>query len=113
MKINPTDLPVIILTTVPDTVAAEKLAMLVVERRLAACVNIIPGVRSIYYWQGELVRDNEVKLLIKTSSARAEEAQKTIREHHPYSVPEITTLGLRGDVSMQPDYWRWLTDHLQ
>lgn len=113
MKIDAANLPVIILTTVPDVATAEKLAVLVVERRLAACVNIIPGMRSIYYWQGELVRDNEVKLLIKTSSARVEQAQKTIREHHPYSVPEITTLGLRGDVAMQPDYWRWLTEYLQ
>ncbi|HMV34290.1 MAG TPA: divalent-cation tolerance protein CutA [Turneriella sp.] len=113
MKINPKNLPVIILTTLPDSVAAEKLSMLLVERKLAACVNIIPGIRSIYIWKDKLVRDDEVKLLIKTSSARAPEAQKLIRENHSYSVPEITTLGLNGDVAMEPDYWRWLTDYLQ
>ncbi|MFZ5629813.1 MAG: divalent-cation tolerance protein CutA [Spirochaetota bacterium] len=113
MKDNPKNLPVILLTTMPDSVAAEKLSMLLVERKLAACVNIIPGVRSIYIWEGKLVRDEEVKLLIKTSSACAPEAQKLIRENHPYSVPEITTLGLKGDVAMQPDYWRWLTEYLQ
>lgn len=113
MKSNAKNLPVILLTTLPDSVAAEKLSMLLVERRLAACVNIIPGVRSIYIWQGKLVRDNEVKLLIKTCSARAQEAQELIRENHPYSVPEITSIGLKGDVAMQPDYWRWLTDSLQ
>lgn len=112
MKTAHKDLPVIMLTTLPDSVAAEKLAMLLVERKLAACVNIIPGVRSIYVWQGNIMRDEEEKLLIKTSSARVAEAQKIIRENHPYSIPEITILGLKGDVGMQPDYWRWLTEHL-
>jgi len=105
--------PVIILTTLPDAEAAEKLAELLVKRRLAACVNIIPGVRSIYFWQGEMVRDSELKLFIKTCSARAAAAEQCIRENHPYTVPEITTLGLTGDVAMQPEYWRWLTEYLQ
>lgn len=107
------DQPVIILTTLRDSVSAEKLSMLLVENRLAGCVNIIPGIRSIYLWQNKLVRDDEVKLLIKTSSARAASAVKFIKDNHPYSVPEITTLGLKGDVAMHPDYWRWLNDSLQ
>ncbi len=101
------------MTTLPDTVAAEKLSMLLVERKLAACVNIIPGIRSIYFWQGKLVHDQEVKLFIKTSVNCAGRAEALIRENHPYSVPEITTLGLMGDVAMQPDYWRWLSDYVQ
>lgn len=113
MESNSQNLPVILLTTLPDAVAAEKLSVLLVEHRLAACVNIIPGVRSVYFWEGQLVRDNEVKLLIKTCSSRADEAQRVIRANHPYSVPEITTLGLKGDVAMQPDYWRWLTEYVQ
>jgi periplasmic divalent cation tolerance protein len=113
MKLHAKKLPVILLTTLPDSASAEKLATLLVERRVAACVNMIPGVRSFYIWEGKLVRDDEVKLLIKTSSARAQEAQKLIRENHPYTVPEITTLGLKGDVAMQPDYWRWLTEYVQ
>jgi periplasmic divalent cation tolerance protein len=107
------NLPVIILTTVPDSASAEKIATLLVERRVAACVNMIPGVRSVYFWQGEIVHDSEIKLFIKTSSSHAEQAQQLIRENHPYTVPEITTLGLSGDVAMQPDYWRWLTEYVQ
>lgn len=101
-----------ILTTVPDAASAEKLAELLVERKLAACVNIVPGVRSLYFWQGKIVRDTELKLFIKTSSKHARGAEKAIKENHPYTVPEITTIGLKGDVAMQKDYWKWLRDYV-
>lgn len=105
--------PVIILTTLPDTAAAEKLAGLLVEKRLAACVNILPPMQSVYFWEGKIARDQEVKLLVKTSSCRAAEAAEFIRQNHTYKVPEITTLGLKGDVTMQRDYWRWLSDYVR
>lgn len=105
--------PVIILTTLPDIVAAEKLAFVLVEQKLAVCVNILPEVKSIYFWDGKLVRDKEVKLMAKTSSAAEEKAVAFIKANHPYSVPEITRLGGKGDVWMQPDYWEWLTGYVK
>ena len=104
--------PVVILTTTPDMITAEKLAYLLVENRLAACVNIIPEVQSVYHWEGKLTRERETKLLIKTSSACAAGARKFIKANHPYKVPEITTLGARGDVAMDAAYWDWLTQYV-
>ena len=60
--------PLVILTALPDKVVADKLAYMLVEQRLAACVNIIPHIDSIYFWDGKLMRDQEVKIFIKTSS---------------------------------------------
>ncbi|MCS6983977.1 MAG: divalent-cation tolerance protein CutA [Leptospiraceae bacterium] len=104
--------PVIILTTTPDLASAEKIANLLVERRLAACVNLVPEVRSVYFWKGEIVRDKEIKLFIKTASHRAEAAAQAIKDNHPYTVPEITTLGLTGGVAMHDGYWQWLIDYV-
>ena len=100
--------PVVVITTAPDMITAEKLAYLLVENRLAACVNIIPEVQSVYHWEGKLTRESETKLIVKTSSACAERARKFIKANHPYKVPEITTLGSKGDVTMDADYWNWV-----
>lgn len=100
--------PVVIFTTTPDMITAEKLAYLLVENRLAACVNIVPEVQSVYYWEGKLTRERETKLMIKTSSACADRARKFIKANHPYKVPEITTFGAKGDVAMDVNYWKWV-----
>ena len=105
--------PVVILTTTPDMISAEKLAFLLVENRLAACVNIIPEVQSVYHWEGKLTRESETKLIVKTSSACAERARKFIKANHPYKVPEITTLGAKGDVAMDADYWNWVEANIK
>lgn len=107
------DQPIIILTALPDKASADILADGLVRERLAACVNIFPQIESIYFWEGKLVRDNEVKLFIKTTSRVADAARSLIKAKHPYSVPEITTIGEKGDVAMQDDYWRWLTDYIR
>ena len=74
--------------------------------RLAACVNLVPGVRSFYRWQGEVHDDPEVQLLIKTEADRLEELEAWLREHHPYDVPEIVALAIdRGSA----DYLAWIT----
>lgn len=103
---------ILMLTTVNSAEAADALAQVLVTERAAACVNIIPAVRSIYAWEGKVITDNEVKLLIKTSSRHAARARELIRQNHPYTVPEITVVGGDGGVSMEPDYWTWLTDYL-
>lgn len=105
--------PIIILTALGDRVAAEKLAFLLVETQLAACVNIIPNVESIYFWDGKLTRDQECKVFIKTSSAVQREIIDCIKKNHPYDVPEITVIGDKGDVSMEADYWSWLTAYVK
>ena len=79
----------VVLCTAPDEATAEKLAKGMVEARLAACVNAIPGLKSFYRWQGKLESDREIQLLIKTRRARFDELAAWIEANHPYEVPEI------------------------
>ena len=82
----------VVLCTVPDEVAAEKLARGLVEERLAACVNAIPGVKSFYRWQGRIEAQGEIQLLIKTHPDRFDDLAAWLEESHPYDVPEIIAL---------------------
>ena len=77
------------LSTCPDTETAAKIARLLVEERLAACVNRLPGVLSTYRWQGEIREDAEVLLLIKTTATRLAALERRLLELHPYQVPEL------------------------
>lgn len=81
---------VVLCNCAPDQ--AESLARAVVEARLAACVNVLPGVRSVYVWEGELCEDQECTLLIKTATERVEALSARIHELHSYDTPEIVVL---------------------
>lgn len=83
---------VLVLCTVPDDAVGEKLARGLVEARLAACVNRIPGVRSTYVWEGETKDDAEVQLLIKTHKDRLEGVTAFVEANHPYEVPELVAI---------------------
>ncbi len=86
------------------------MATILVEECLAACVNLVPGLTSIYRWQGTLRREPEYLLLIKTTAARFTQVRERIRALHPYEVPEIIALPIRdGD----PAYLNWLTENTQ
>jgi len=110
--LKPQSYPVILLSALPDVASAEELADALVGAHLAACVNIFPEMRSVYFWQGEILREKEVKVFVKTSSEVAAAAVTFIKARHPYSAPEITTIGKNGDVDMHPDYWAWLTAYV-
>ena len=84
--------PLIVLTTVGATFDALPLAHQLVEKRLAACVNVIPQIQSVYRWQGKIENDSEKLLLIKTVDARLAELRNTLFESHPYEVPEFVVL---------------------
>lgn len=92
--------------------AAEKLALILIEQRLAACVNLIPEMESIYFWDGKIVRERETKVIIKSTSAKRSEIIESIKKHHPYEMPEITVLGDKGHVTMDEKYWAWLTAYV-
>ena len=83
---------IVILCSAPDEAAAEKLARGLIEERLAACVNAIPGVKSFYRWQGKIETDTEIQLVIKTRSERFDELAAWISENHPYDVPEAVAI---------------------
>lgn len=95
----------VVLVNAPDQATAELLARGVVEQRLAACVNLLPAVRSVYQWQGAVEEATEVPLLIKTTQARYAELEAQIKAVHPYQVPEIIALPI---VAGLPAYLGWL-----
>jgi len=84
---------------------AESLAEGLVESRVAACVNILPAVRSIYRWKGAVEKDDESLLLIKTTADGVPAVLEYIRAHHPYDVPEAIALKIQEGL---PDYLAWL-----
>ena len=99
--------PVVVLTTVGGGFDAHTLANELVDRRLAACVNILPQVYSVYRWQGAVENDTEQLLLIKTSDERVEALRQALFERHPYEVPEFVVLEMDG---VAQAYRQWLMD---
>jgi len=96
----------VVLVTVPSGGKAESLAEGAVESRLAACVNVIPGVVSLYRWKGRVHRDAESLLVIKTSAARLKALEKWIKARHPYETPEFLVLNGSGG---SKEYLSWLS----
>ena len=86
----------VVLMTAPDQEVAQRIARTLVEERLAACVNLIPGVRSIYRWQGSVEDDAEILLLAKTGRARCAALAARVQALHPYELPEIVVLPVDG-----------------
>ena len=97
----------IVITNCPDEETANHIALAVVEARLAACVNILPRVQSIYRWQGAVESAVEVPLLIKTTAATYPALEAAIRERHPYEVPEIIALPISAGL---PAYLNWVAE---
>jgi periplasmic divalent cation tolerance protein len=95
----------LILVTAPSQAVAQQLAHDLVTARLAACVNVVPGVQSIYAWEGKIEQAEEVLMIIKTQSSRYAELEAHIRMHHPYETPEIVEIPA-GRVT--PKYWQWV-----
>lgn len=94
-----------VITSLPDMAAARELARSLVEQRLAACVNILPAMQSVYRWQGMVEQAEEFALLIKITEARYAELEAAIRVAHPYALPEIVALPI---VAGLPAYLAWV-----
>jgi periplasmic divalent cation tolerance protein len=88
--------PVLVYTTYPSLVEAERTGGLLVEKGLAACVNILPGMRSIYRWQGKVERAEEVVMIVKTIEARKDEVAAEVKRTHSYDTPAIVFLPIEG-----------------
>jgi len=106
----PDPMCVMILSTVPDVLLAKRIAHLLVEEHLAACVQITPGMLSVYEWQGEVHGDEEVGLIIKTSRAIARQTIDRLVALHPYEVPQATVIPLVGGYH---PYLSWVSDQTQ
>jgi periplasmic divalent cation tolerance protein len=95
----------LVLTTLGNPEQAGEIAATLVGEELAACVNILPGVSSVYRWKGELQNDNEVLCLIKTTEARFEALRARLVELHPYELPEVIGVPIKAG---HPAYLEWL-----
>ncbi len=95
----------LVLTNLPDRAAADRLAEALIEKRLAACVNILAPCRSVYRWKNGLQNDEEHPVLIKTTSARYPALEAAIRAGHPYELPEIIAVPIERGL---PEYLAWV-----
>jgi periplasmic divalent cation tolerance protein len=99
--------PIVVYITAPGEEEAAVLARVLVEAKLAACVNMVSNVRSIYSWQGKIEDDRELLMIIKTQRHLFDRLAAKVREIHSYDVPEIIALPI---VEGSPDYLRWLRE---
>jgi periplasmic divalent cation tolerance protein len=95
----------LVLTTAGSEGEARKIAHALVERRLAACVNIVPRIQSVYRWEGKVEEAEEYLLLIKTAKLREEEVRAAIRELHSYDLPECLAVAIE---SGSAEYLHWM-----
>lgn len=99
------DKSVLIYSTFPSPEAAEAVGRELVERRLAACVNILPGMTSIYRWESAIVRDSEAVMIIKTRASLSGRVIDEVKTRHPYTNPALVVLPITDGSA---DYMRWL-----
>ena len=102
--------PMVVLVTCGSEEEAAKIANSLVEERLAACVNMISPVRSIYRWEGKIWDEKEWMLIIKTQKRRFEELEKKVKSLHSYSVPEVIALPI---VEGSASYLKWLEENTE
>ena len=93
------------LMTCPNSETAQSLARQLLERRLVACVNLVPQIASMYWWEGKIQEDSEVLLIAKTVAERIEELKRVVPELHPYDVPELVVLPVEDGL---PAYLNWV-----
>ena len=98
---------IVVLTTLATADEAVKLVQTLLERRLIACGNILPGVRSLYRWEGKVADEREVIVLMKTKAARLEALELAFGELHPYKVPELLALPVSAGLHK---YLEWIDD---
>ena len=104
---NENDKPVLIYSTYPSAVEAERIGATLVDRGLAACVNILPGMTAIYIWEGKRQRDTEAAMIVKTRASLADTAIAEARRLHPYTNPAFVVLPIDGGSA---DFLRWIAE---
>ncbi len=101
---------IVILITAGSSEEAGKIARALVEQKLAACVNLIDPIRSVYRWEGKVAEDGEVLLIIKSSRELFDEVRRVVEQMHSYQVPELICLPV---IDGSPNYLNWLTESLK
>ena len=101
--------PIVVLMTAANGEEAARLADMLVGAQLAACVQILPGIESVYRWQGQIERQAEVLLIAKTTRSKFEQLEHEVRELHSYATPEIVALPITAGSA---PYLKWLSENL-
>ena len=104
---NQDDKPVLIYSTCPSTAEAERIGGVLVDRGLAACVNVLPGMTAIYVWEGKRQRDAEAAMIVKTRAGLADIVIAQARKLHPYSNPAFVVLPIDGGSA---EFLRWIME---
>jgi periplasmic divalent cation tolerance protein len=97
----------VLFVTCPNITEAENIARILVNNKLAACVNIINNLKSIFTWKGNVEIQEEVLLIIKTTEERLEELEETVKKYHSYTVPEIIAIDIKAG---NLDYLKWMVE---
>ncbi len=100
---------IVVYITTPNLETAEKLADILVEKKLAACVNIVKDIKSVYFWQGNIEREPECLMIIKTREDVFDSLVETVKKNHPYTVPEIIAMQI---IKGSESYLNWIDETL-
>ncbi len=98
---------IVVLVTTPDEKVAEKIGNILIEKKFAACVNIVKDINSIYFWKGKIENDSEALMIIKTRYELFEELSNQIKSQHPYTVPEIIGIPI---LTGSDTYLNWIDE---
>ena len=101
---------IVLFITTADAEEARRIADVLVKKRKAACVNIVPGVSSLFRWQGKVEKTDESLLMVKSRASLLNQIVKLVKQHHSYDVPEIIALPIIGG---NPDYLEWIGKELK
>jgi len=102
--------PIVIFCTTPDMDCAKKIAHFLVEKKLAACCNILPEIKSVYSWEGQLKQDDELLIVIKTNLNNFNDIEDGIKKLHPYDVPEIISIDITAGSN---EYLSWISENVR
>ncbi len=102
--------PILVITNLPDQDSARRVGEALITGRLAACVNILAPCTSIYRWRGQVETAQEIPLLIKTLDSHYGKVEATIRQHHPYELPEIIAVPISAGL---PEYLAWINSETE
>ena len=101
--------PIVVLMTAADGAEATRIAELLINKKLAACVQILPEIESVYRWNSEVQRETEILILAKTTAAQFDDLEKAVREIHSYDTPEIVAVPV---AHVSEPYRAWLADNV-
>jgi len=100
---------IVVLITTPSRDEAYKISRVLIEEKLAACINIVESVHSIFWWKGNIEESGEALMIVKTRIDKLNKLIETVKKHHSYTVPEIIALPI---IAGNPDYLKWLDESI-